>query len=83
MPLPTPRKGKNPESKKDFISRCAGDPVMNKEYKDQSQKLGICYNLWERSKKKAKESKAGLIVGAGDNEFIFNDEAEEQNNNIK
>ena len=41
MPLPKPKSG---EKKQDFISRCAGSDVMNKEFKDQKQKLAVCYS---------------------------------------
>lgn len=39
MPLPEPNKN---ESKKDFISRCMGNPTMNKEYPDNNQRYAIC-----------------------------------------
>ena len=57
-PIPTPEKG---EKKQAFISRCASDSVMNKEYKDRSKKLGICFTQWRRKHpedKKPKESKS-------------------------
>jgi hypothetical protein len=43
MPIPKPHKG---EKKQDFISRCMGDGVMNKEY-DQKQRAAICYSQWK------------------------------------
>src|SRR6266566_4830080 len=45
MPIPTPHSN---ESQKDFISRCAGDEVMNKDYPDNPQRLAVCYSAWER-----------------------------------
>lgn len=39
--MPIPSKNKD-ESPKDFMSRCMGDPVMNKEYPDQSRRAAIC-----------------------------------------
>jgi len=50
MPLPTPREK---ETKEDFIKRSMGDPVMLREYPDQSQRYAITLNLWkEKSRKK-------------------------------
>ncbi len=45
MPIPGPRKG---ESKDEFISRCMGDSVMNREFKDQKQRAAVCYRQWKR-----------------------------------
>jgi hypothetical protein len=39
MPIPSRRSDEKP---KDFMSRCMGDPVMNKEYPDQSQRSAVC-----------------------------------------
>jgi len=41
MPIPKPKKD---ESKKDFISRCMGNPTMNEEYKNPNQRYAICNN---------------------------------------
>lgn len=49
MPIPSPRKL---EKKTDFISRCMGDKVMNKEY-EQDQRYAICLNKWKDKKKAA------------------------------
>lgn len=69
MPIPTPHKG---QSQKEFISKCMGDSVMNKEYKDQKQRAAICYQKW-----RDKTKKASYIASAGDDEFAyFNDEKE-------
>jgi hypothetical protein len=49
MPLPKPR----PQEKEpDFVSRCAGDPVMNREFPKQKNKLAVCYSLYSQYKKK-------------------------------
>jgi hypothetical protein len=45
MPLPKPRKG---EQQSEFISRCMGDAVMNKEYPDNKQRAGVCHTQWRR-----------------------------------
>lgn len=39
MPIPSKKEGEAP---KDFMSRCMGDPVMNKEYPNQSQRSAVC-----------------------------------------
>lgn len=65
MPLPKPRKG---QSKKEFISQCAGNKVMNKEFPDTSQRLGVCFSLWSH-----KKSKAGYVISAGDDEYIIDE----------
>lgn len=39
MPLPIPKRN---ESRKDFITRCMGDPIMVREYKNTDQRLAIC-----------------------------------------
>jgi hypothetical protein len=39
--MPIPNRHKN-ESKKDFISRCMGDSIMNKEYPENNQRYAIC-----------------------------------------
>lgn len=55
MPLPTPRKKEEEDA---FVSRCMGDETMLKEFPKQKQRAGVCYNLYERAKKKKdKESK--------------------------
>ena len=52
MPLPKPSKG---EKKQDFVSRCAGSKVMNKEFPDQKQKLAVCYKQSESFEEKIDE----------------------------
>lgn len=57
MPIPEP----NPnEEDKNFISRCAADPIMNKEWPDNKKRLAICYNQLKQAKKN-KESKGTRI----------------------
>ena len=53
MPLPKPRKD---EEQSEFISRCAGDTMMNKDFPDTKQRVAVCYSQWKQAKKK-KESK--------------------------
>ena len=48
MPLPTKRKD---EPRKEFISRCMGDDMMNTEFKDPKQRAAVCNSQFERRKK--------------------------------
>jgi hypothetical protein len=59
MPLPSPRlAGDNKESEKEFVSRCAGSEIMNKDYPDNKQRVAVCYSLYRQAvkKKRAKGS---------------------------
>ena len=47
MPLPTP----NPsEEREAFIGRCMGNPTMNADFPDESQRAAVCYAQWRDSK---------------------------------
>jgi len=48
MPMPKPKDG---ESEEEFIGRCMGDDLMNEEYPDEKQRLGICHSIWEKEHK--------------------------------
>jgi hypothetical protein len=61
MPIPTPHKGQDEEK---FMQDCMGDPVMNKEYKDQKQRAAICYRQF--STRKQKKSSASEEVDWSD-----------------
>lgn len=52
MPLMNPKKT---EKQKDFVSRCAGDSTMVKEFPNQKQRIAVCYSQFKR-KAKASES---------------------------
>ena len=45
MPFPKPNKN---EKQNGFISRCVANDNMNKEFKDQKQRLAVCYSLFKR-----------------------------------
>jgi hypothetical protein len=45
MPLPSPKKS---EKEQEFVSRCMGDDMMNKDYKDQKQRAAVCYSQYKR-----------------------------------
>lgn len=54
MPIPSPRKN---QKKEKFIESCMGNPTMNEDYKNNSQRYAICLSQWERrSKNKADAS---------------------------
>ncbi len=40
MPLPKPKPN---ESQNNFIGRCVADPIMEREFPRQDQRLIICY----------------------------------------
>lgn len=52
MPLPKAKKG---EKQSEFVSKCMGDPMMNKDFPDQKQRAAVCYSQFKR-KSKASES---------------------------
>jgi hypothetical protein len=56
MPIPSPNEN---EKEREFISRCMGDKVMNKDYPDQKQRAAICYTKWKNKDKK--ESNSSVI----------------------
>lgn len=53
MPLPTP----SPKEEQDkFVSRCMGNPTMNKDFKDNAQRAAVCYSQYKKRKKNSKAS---------------------------
>lgn len=48
MPLVNPKKA---EKEKEFISRCAGDSSMIKEFPNPKQRLAVCYNQLKKNSK--------------------------------
>lgn len=61
MPIPTPKKD---EKQNDFVSRCMGDSVMNKDYPNQKQRAAICYSQWGNSKKSTGQYSRVNLVNA-------------------
>jgi hypothetical protein len=53
MPLPTPSEK---EKEQEFVSRCMGDDMMNKDYKDQKQRAAVCYSQFKRRMKNKGEA---------------------------
>lgn len=64
MPIPKPG---DKEEQKDFLSRCMGDEVMNREYPDQTQRAAVCNTSWRDKDKKtaAEEWLAGVTFSEG------------------
>jgi hypothetical protein len=62
MPLPTPN---DREKRSDFVSRCMSSETMKKDFKDNDQKLAVCYRQFKEAKDKSKAS-----VEFGGEEFL-------------
>ena len=62
MPLPNPRKK---EKKKDFVSRCISEVAKDPKFKDNQQRIAICYTQYDTAK-----ASADVVVGSGDDEFL-------------
>jgi hypothetical protein len=62
MPLPTPRKK---EKKKDFVGRCISEVAKDPKFKDNKQRIAICYTQYDTAK-----ASADVVVGSGDDEFL-------------
>ena len=70
MPLPSPR---NKESRSKFVSRCMADLSGKKEFKNDKQRLAVCYGVFKDA-----ESKASITVGEGDDQTLYFVEADER-----
>lgn len=73
MPLPDPKKN---EKQGDFISRCAGNDTMNKDFPNTKQRVAVCYSQWQKAKASAFAS-----VGNGENEVLINFEGRKKEYN--
>ena len=61
MPIPKTHKSENEQ---EFVSRCMGDSIMNKEYKDGKQRAAICYSQFKmRHKAKGETSWDQVRIG--------------------
>ena len=56
MPIPSPSKN---EASSDFVSRCMGDSVMQKEFTDQKQRAAVCYSKVRKKRGKTVLTKEG------------------------
>ena len=45
MPLPKPTKN---QKQSEFVSKCMGDAMMNKDFPDQKQRAAVCYSQYRR-----------------------------------
>lgn len=64
MPLPNPNKN---EKQGDFISRCAGNETMNKDFPETKQRVAVCYSQWKKAKASAMAS-----IGKNKDEILIN-----------
>ena len=62
MALPTPHKK---EKKKDFVSRCISEVAKDPKFKENQQRIAICYTQYDEAK-----ASADVVVGSGDDEFL-------------
>lgn len=69
MPLVIPKKN---EKQGDFISRCAGNETMNKDFPNTKQRVAVCYSQWQKIKASAFAS-----IGEGENEVLISFECPE------
>lgn len=69
MPLPKPNDN---ESRQDFISRCMGNEVMNRDFPDNDQRMAVCQRQWEENKMNTKSFKPDVKLSEkGEFEAIF------------
>jgi len=62
MPIPKPG---NDEKDEDFIGRCMGDDVMNKDYPDSKQRAAVCYGQLKKkgeNMEQKRDEKGRLII---------------------
>ena len=64
MPLPKP---KNKEKRSDFISRCVSQVAKDPKFKDNKQRVAICYTQF----KEAKASADGVVALANNDEMLI------------
>ena len=62
MPLPKPS---SKEKKKDFVSRCISEVSKDPKFKDNKQRIAVCYTQFDEAKASAR-----VTVGEGDEEFL-------------
>ena len=62
MPLPKPS---SKEKKKDFVNRCISEVSKDPKFKDNKQRVAICYTQFDEAKASAR-----VTVGEGDEEFL-------------
>lgn len=67
MPLPTPN---NKEKKSDFVARCMSSDMIKKDFKENDQRLAVCYRQFEEAKKESKAS-----AQFGEEEIIITESA--------
>lgn len=73
MPIPSPRSN---EKKSDFIGRCVSEVAKDPKYKDNKQRVAICYTQFEDAK-----SNASVIGEIDGEEVLVLSEAQEMDLN--
>jgi hypothetical protein len=64
-------KPKNDETKDEFVSRCAGDELMNSDYPEKDQQLAVCYKLWDDAQKEKKSARMqGPMMDESHDDFM-------------
>ena len=71
MPLPKP---KNKEKRSDFIGRCVSEVAKDPKFKDNKQRVAICYTQF----KEAKASADGIVSLANDDEMLLFSESSQE-----
>ena len=66
--MPIPKRGEK-EPRKEFLSRCMGDDVMNNEYPDEAQRAAVCMS---------KAADGLSLIEAVDLQSRYNSEADEK-----
>ena len=66
--MPIPNRGEK-ESRKEFLTRCMGDSVMNNEYPDSGQRAAVCMS---------KAADGLSLIEAVDLQSRYNSEADEK-----
>ena len=51
MPLPAPKKG---QTEDEFVSQCLANPIVQRDFKTQQQRLAVCFSQYKKAKQKAK-----------------------------
>lgn len=47
MPLPKPSPNENQNQ---FIARCMEDAIMKAEYRQNEQRLAVCFSCWQQAR---------------------------------
>lgn len=62
MPIPEPSLN---EKQSDFIARCMGSDVMDREYPDTKQRSAVCYSSWRKEHPDPLEGSHSFLLSTG------------------